>query len=271
MKKILPYLFLLTCLSCEKKTEWPIQGMDSSRLVVDGMITNEIKAHSIRLTRTVNALNLPPDAVSGAGVIISDADSSWFLMEQPGHAGVYTTKNSFSAKPGTRYTLLVTVDGVVYSAKTIMRPNTPLTLLRYVKNANDNLYRITWVANPYNAVHPAMYEILLDWSHVPGYAGLPPDSCKAHLYYFSLPTIDVSQVFAPEMEKIYFPKGTKIIERKYSLNEEHVEFIRAMITETCWKGGLFESAPADVPTNISNDALGFFAACHVISDSMTVK
>ncbi|HOV10658.1 MAG TPA: DUF4249 family protein [Bacteroidales bacterium] len=271
MKKTILYLLLLGLVSCEKQVDWPVQNDGTAYVVVDGILTNEAKAHPIRLTRSVSALNMPPEAVSGAGVIVSNADSSWFLTEQPGNPGVYCTPANFSAKVGVLYTLLVSIDGSVYTAKSRMVPNTPLILARYARSASENLFRITWVANAYNAAHPAMYELLLDWSQVPGYESLDPDNCRARLFYYSLPTIDVSQVFAPEMEKVLFPAGTKIIERKYSLNPEYVEFLRALISETNWKGGLFDSAPANVPTNLSSGATGFFAACHVITDSLIVQ
>lgn len=271
MKKIIFYLSLLVFISCEKQTEWPIQADETSRIVVEGMLTNEVRTHSIRLFRTVSELNMAPQAVSGAGVIISDADSSWFLPEQAGNPGCYVTKNNFSAKPGVFYTLLVTYEGIVYSAKTQSVPVTPFEMLRFSRNPGESLYHITWVANPYNAIQPAMYEILLDWSQLPEYSTQDSASCTARLYFYSLPTLDVSEVFAPEIERIRFPAGTKITERKYSLTREHVEFVRAMISETTWKGGFFDSAPANVPTNISNGALGFFAACNVIKNSIVVQ
>mgnify|MGYP001408540027 CR=1 FL=1 len=271
MKKFWLYIIVLMLTACEKQVDWPLQADDTSKVVIDGMITNEIKSHSVRLFRTVSHINMAPQAISGAAVIISDADSSWFLAEDIANPGVYRTKNNFFARPGQKYSLLVSADGTVYTAKTQMVPNTSFTSLHYAKNSGDHLYRITWVANAYNAAHPAMYEILLDWSHLPAYSSLDSASCTARLFYYSLPTIDVSQVFAPEMEKVNFPRGTKIIEKKYSLNSEYAEFIRALISETNWKGGLFDSAPANVPTNLSAGAIGFFAACNVIADTIVVQ
>jgi hypothetical protein len=184
---------------------------------------------------------------------------------------VYQLPGFFLPGPGVEYTLLISVDGKAYSAKAGMVPSGPFQRLRVQKNTASNLYRIVWVANPYNAQFPAMYEIELDWSAVPGYTTLPPESCQALLYYYTLPTIDVSEIFAPEMEQINFPAGTKIVERKYSLTMAHAEFVRAMISETTWKGGLFDSAPANVPTNLSEGALGFFAVCDVVIDSAIVQ
>ena len=272
MRKTIFYIFLLLLIACEKQVDWNIQKSDKTFVVVDGTITNEKKAHEIRLSKTVNELNALPEMISGATIILSNADSTWMLTEQIDNKGVYNTKNNFFAKPNFVYNLLISIDGNVYSAKSQLKPISPMTRLRYARNIYyPNLFNITWIANAYNANHPAMYEILLDWSDVAGYKYLDPALCKARLFYYSLPTIDVSQIFAPEMERILFPAGTKIIERKYSLNDDHAEFIRAMISETTWKGGYFDSAPANVPTNLSEGALGFFAVTQVIVDSLIVQ
>ncbi len=271
MKNTFLYLLLLLLTSCEKQIDRPINADNLNLIVVDGIITNEHKSHTIRITRSVTSLNALPQPVSGASVILSDPDQAIFLSEQTNHPGVYQTPADFFAKPNTEYSLLISVDGKPYSAKSHQVDNEPLKMLRYEFNSNKNLYRIVWVDNPYNAAHPAMYEISLDWSQVPGYTNLPPENCKAKLYYYTLPTLDVSQIFSPEMQQIFFPSGTRITERKYSLNPEYTEFIRALISETNWKGGLFDSAPANVPTNMSEGAVGFFAACNVISDSLIVQ
>ncbi|NTW34192.1 MAG: DUF4249 family protein [Bacteroidetes bacterium] len=125
--------------------------------------------------------------------------------------------------------------------------------------------------NAYAPVRYAMWEILLDWSNVRDFQNQNPDSCKARLLYYSLPTIDVSQVLPPEIEKISFPLGTTITQKRYSLTSEHAEFIRALLYETNWEGGLFDSAHSNLPTNISKGAVGFFAVCSVTSVSLIVN
>ena len=116
-----------------------------------------------------------------------------------------------------------------------------------------------------------MYEIQLDWSSAPGYEKEPPDSCRQKLYYYTLKTIDVSEVFAPGMEKIIFPPGTIITERRYSLTDEHAAFIRAMLLETTWQGGFFNTATANTPTNLSEGAVGYFGACGVLEEKEIAK
>jgi hypothetical protein len=90
------------------------------------------------------------------------------------------------------------------------------------------------------------------------------------MLFYTLPTLDVSEIFAPVMESISFPAGTIITERRYSLTPEHAEFLREMLLETSWTGGLFSVANSNVTTNLSEGAAGYFGACSVTSLSLTV-
>lgn len=267
-KKILYIFFFVLLISCEKRTDWPLKSENKNLIIVDGTITNGKKVHIIKLTFPVTRLNETPQPVTGAAVIISDEDSTYHLTEQPANSGIY--KRKFAGYAGRHYTLLINYNNNVYSAKTTMPAGINFQPLLYAKNKNNKLYHITYVANVYNAQNFAMWEILLDWSNVEGYQDQNPDSCKARLLYYTLPTIDVSQVFAPELEKISFPVGTVVNERRYSLTKEHAEYIRALLSETNWQGGLFDSAHGNLPTNLSKGAAGFFAACGVTALSITV-
>lgn len=265
-------LLVILFFSCEKSTDWTLQAPVDTYLVVDGTITNEKKQHRIRLSYTVEQLNEVPKMVSGASVIISNSDSAWILTESTEEEGVYLTQSNFSAIVGVEYTLQISIKDSVYTAKSISRAVSPLTFLQYdIASVTPKLFRITWVASAFNVLNPSLYEIFLDWSQVSGYENSPPESCKARLLYFSLQTIDVNQVFAPEMERILFPPGTKIIEKKYSLSYEHAAFYRALLSETNWKGGYFDCASANIPTNLSEGAIGFFGVCEVVSDSLQAE
>lgn len=272
MKKIILFVFVLfSILSCQKQTQWQLKEGDSDFIVVDGLLTDEAKSHIIKISRPVLNLNEPAAPVSKAVVTINDGDSTYFLNEQPINSGLYLTKSNFAAKSGKIYSLNIQTGGQTYTANASMVTGSYFKTLRYAKNNNDNLYKITWVANAYSPQKPAMYEILIDWSGVAGFETSSSDQCKAKLYYYALPTIDVTQIFAPELEKVNFPLGTIITEKKYSLTSEHASFFRALLLETSWKGGLFDSAPANLPSNLSKGAVGFFGVCSVNSVSIIVS
>jgi hypothetical protein len=268
---VLLVFVLISAVSCQKQTTWQLKEGNHDFIVIDGMLTDEAKAHIVKISKPVLNINESALPVSNAIVTITDGDSTYILIEQPLSSGVYKTKNNFAAVMGKIYTLNISTEGKIYKATAAMTASSYFKTLRYSKNSNDNLYRITWVANAYSPQKPAMYEILIDWSGVSGYESLDPESCKAKLYYYTLPTLDVTQIFAPELEKVSFPIGTIITETKYSISSEHASFVRALLLETNWKGGLFDSAPSNLPTNISNGAVGFFSVCSVVSISIVVS
>lgn len=260
------YLILLTSLviaACEKQVDWPLQDLSGEYIVVDGNITNETKIQEIRLLKPVNSPNDLPEAVSGADVLISTEDNVYSFEEDPTRPGYYQSEEIFAGKVGRTYSLIINYNNRIISAKANMVQATDFIFLRYIRQGNTKLFRILWVANPYNAKRPAMYEILLDWSTVEGYENADPNETKARLLYYTLPTLDVSQIFAPSMETVLFPPGTIITEKRYSLTMEHAEYIRALLSETNWQGSLFNSAAANLPTNLSSQGIGYFGACAV--------
>jgi hypothetical protein len=90
--------------------------------------------------------------------------------------------------------------------------------------------------------------------------------------HYYLNTIDVNQLYnIPETQEVCFPKGTRIIRKKYSLTPEYQEFLRTLLTETSWRGGLFDVESGNVMTNLSNGAVGYFSASTVVSDTITVR
>jgi hypothetical protein len=238
--------------------------------VVDATITDEVKTHRIKLSYPVSGLNQMPIPVTGAGVLISNEDSTWQLAENPINSGIYCTPGSFLSRLNKTYTLLISVYGKVYTAKTTMTRGSEFTELRYKRNEKNRLYFVDWVANAFSTEKAAMWELIIDWSGVPGYERLDSLENHARMLFYTLPTLDVSEVFAPMMESVYFPVGTIITERRYSLTPPHAEFIRGMLLETNWAGGLFTVAPANVGTNLSEGAFGYFGACAVTELSVIV-
>jgi hypothetical protein len=271
MKKVTLIIFIIIAtLGCVKKTNWPLSDQPLSLIVVDGTITDEMKSQTIRITLPIAELNASPLPVTGANVLISNEDSTWQLTENPVNSGLYQTDAAFLARLGKTYTLLIYLEDQIFSAKAYMIPGSVFQELQYVKNPDNDLFYIDWVANAFSSQDPAMWEIYLDWSKVPGYENADPSGCQARMLFYTLPTLDVSEIFAAEMEKISFPAGTIINERRYSITPEHAEFLREMLLETNWTGGLFSLANANVMTNLSDGATGYFGACSVTSLSITV-
>ena len=134
MRKLAFILYIIiSAAGCVKKTNWPMPGITAQYIVVDGIVTDERKPQSIRLTMPVSQLNEPPLPVSGADVLISDEDSTWLLYEDPADPGYYVTDSSFLAQLGKTYSLIIYLEDKIYSAKAYMVPGYLFNELQYVK------------------------------------------------------------------------------------------------------------------------------------------
>lgn len=260
---------VLLLLGCEKATETDYKNIPPDVIVVDGIITNEQKAQMVRLTHPVVNPNDTPLPVAGAVVMIYDADSVWNLSESPTNPGYYYSPVWFLPVVGRTYTLLINTDDKSLTAKAVMTKPFAFFKARYAKGNND-LYHILPASNPYNPNRAAMYKVNLDWSFLPSYREQNPEDCKAVVFYYTLPTLDVNEILAPTSETVWFPAGTHVVETRYSLSDEHAAFIRAMLLNTTWNGGLFDGDQASLPTNLNDGGVGFFGACGVATRTFFV-
>lgn len=135
--RLLPLLFLLSD-ACVERLEPPVVAAESL-LVVDGLLTNKLGTHSVKLFKTVDfddKLN-EPIPVTDATVRLLDNRGNTFLMSHRG-TGIYSIDN-FQGKVGHRYKLQFnTEDGKEYeSTLQELNPAGEITDLHYefVQNA----------------------------------------------------------------------------------------------------------------------------------------
>jgi hypothetical protein len=249
--------------ACEEKTDWPLQPGKLDFVVVDGIITDKMSNQTINISKPVSEINQPAQPISNATVLVSTDQKVYTFYESPEQKGKYVSDEAFSGINEKTYSLSITIGGSIYSAKAVLMPAQNTPFIGYEKNSGDENFHFSAIPFPYDPDRSAMYELLLDWSSVPGYENINPALCKAKVYYYVLKTLDVSEVFAPGMEKINFPAGTVFTQIRYSLTDQHAAFIRALLLETTWQGGFFNTATANVPTNLSAGGAGFFGACGI--------
>lgn len=264
LKQIKYLLVFLIFVSCEAERDWDLQSGSLPVIVVDGILTNEKKAHEIRLTHPVTEMNQTPEPVSGAVVTVFDRSKVYILHEDPVKPGLYKTIPEFRALYGKQYKLYIEFQDQEYTAKASMKPVTLLKPMNILPVGE--LFKIELQKSD----EPAMVEVYLDWSHLSGYEDKPADETHAKIVFYSLNSIDINEMFKPGKETVLFPGGTKILRKKYSLSDDHQKFLRTMLSETEWKGGVFDVLPGNVYTNMSEGAVGFFAVSTVVSDSTVV-
>ena len=258
-------LFIIFLGSCEERLDWDLESNRISVLVVDGMISNERKQHRIVLTKPVTDLNVKPETVSGGLVVIGDGDTVHVLTEDDQNPGVYLTDPTVRGEVGKVYYLYVKIGNEEFTSLDYMAPVEPLKPISYHKvQGYENLYEMDYKESR----DPSMMHVFFNWAYLvdPGERA----AAMAFVHYYSLKSIDVNDIFKPDHERVFFPAGTIILRKKYSLSRTHQEFIRSMMMETEWKGGVFDVMPANVISNISGRAVGFFSASSIVSDTTIV-
>ena len=259
-------------MGCGEEIQWDIPQQDYDVVVVDAILTNEFKYHSIFLSSSRSDANQLSEKITGAKVYVSDGINTLEFKEDSIQPGKYTGALPFAATVDRNYHLQVDYKSETYEADEYMIPVIPSNrLVVGLVDTSSFWYEIKWIAPEYSQTEQAMYEVEIDWSHLVN-ENIEDSISRAKIFHYSLNTLNVSYtIFPQDKEKVIFPKYSRIVERKYSLTDEYATFLRALLAETEWQGSLFEEARGNLPTNISNDGLGYFSVCSVLSDTIVVE
>jgi hypothetical protein len=127
MKKITSYILLLIGVlivdGCIESVEYANVTVDSN-LVVNAILTNEFKNHTVELSKTIpiDSTKLSPE--KNASVFITDNTGTIYNFQET-EDGIYTSLNSFSAEVNKKYTLTIeTNNGQKYTSTEEMLPGT---------------------------------------------------------------------------------------------------------------------------------------------------
>jgi len=248
---------------CEEQFDWPLNNKDSDLIVVEAVLTNENKNHRIKLTRPYTEQNQTAESVTGAFVaILTDTDTT-LTTENPPGSGLYYT-DSIQAVVEKPYLLIIQYAGKPFYAFAVQNPVEPLESLRTYE-VSEGIYTIDFRDS---GEDPNYVKYYLDWQSVGNCANIV--DCQAKQIYYDLKNIDVNKQFKPDQQRVDFPAGTTVIRRKYSVSPRYLEYLRGMLSETAWRGGLFDAFPANAATNLSDGAVGFFAVSTVVSDTTII-
>ena len=259
---ILPLILMVFLMSCEEKIDWPLDTNEPKVIVVEGVLTNERKAHEVKISRPMADINGTPLPVSGAFVAIFNGDTAVSLREvQPGR---YLTDSTVRAVFEKLYRLYILYQGKEYYGDSYMVKVGPLDSLSYHQVPGREFW---YEMNLEPTDSSSMVEYRLNWGHLPGFRNLPPEQTRAYIIYYTVKSIDVNKIFKPSKERVPFPVGTRVYRRKYSMNPSQEDFIRTLMAETEWRGGLFDVQPGNVRTNLSEGAVGYFSVSEVVADT----
>jgi len=273
---ILVLSLLITSLTnCTEKMDIELDN-DFERLVVEGLITDEEKIHTVELSKTTDFFN-PGEAerISGAQIILSDGFKVDTLTENPDKAGTYMTPADYKGVPGREYKININLPEPIrgetqYEASDIMPPKRTMDSINVA-------YRVSWESWEVQAYAPDppttdfyrfdIYkngELMTDTINEP----FVTDDVLFNGQYTNGIRVGFLQVENPqEVVEI----GDTITGKLSSISESYFTFMFDVIDETGFNNPLFDGPPANIRGNISNEGIGFFAATAVDYSTTTYE
>lgn len=263
IKKVISLLFIyLTLMACEEVVQRPLYIESSDLLVVEGIITNEKINHRISISFPYTSQNGSRSPVSGAVLKIKEENTEYLVTESPAGSGNYFTEE-MRAVFGKTYTLSIQYQGKEYVAQDSPVPVEPLQTLNYDK-INDQYHLVVSDAGQ----DPNFVDHSISWSNTP--SCISGTNCEGKIVFYDLKTLDVNEIYKPKQADFTFPLNSTIIRKKYSVSPAYRSFLRSVLSETEWRGGVFDVQRANATTNLSEGAIGFFAVSTVVSDTTLI-
>ena len=262
------YLIFLLSILVVSCTE-PIDiELDSSyiRLVVDGAITTDTMAHTIKLKTTSSYYyDQPAPVVTGAQVSISDGTLTFNLKEDS--AGVYRTDPTVFGVGGQTYTMNIRLANPIggytdYSAVSTLYPINPLDSVNLLFHPDWADFGI-WEVKCYVQEPPTIdfYRFLIIRNHVLLTDTLNEWFITDDKFFNGSYTNGATVAYLQQgsANEGLTPGDTVTVEVN-SIGKEYFNFLFEAQAELRGSNPLFSGPPANVKGNISNGAVGFFTA-----------
>ena len=131
-------IFACFLVSCIEEIEPVISSDTEDFLVVEAIITDELKQQEVLLSRAIGLMQVP-QRETRASVKVIDSDGIEFVFDET-EDGVYTSRVAFAALQGQSYTLQIsTIDGREYVSSDIATPkSSAVEDFKVLRLTNDN-------------------------------------------------------------------------------------------------------------------------------------
>lgn len=265
------YLLFFTLLSvtgCEEIMDLEFKGDDTRNIVVEGAITTDTMAHRVILSWTGDYFKKPEQiGVTGATVKITDGTNTYPLYEAGN--GVYQTAPDIFGETGKTYTLNISLpDGRTFSGNEKLEYCTDFDSIAQTDNYNHLGIPGT---NNYG------YDVI--------FYGLEPEPIgDQYMFFLYLNDSLVSDtlynvVFVTDEfvngryvrdlvthvigEEEFIGDSMKVTLEMQSISVAYYDYLTGLLLETVWRGSPWDGPPANIPSNINNNARGYFRASDV--------
>lgn len=243
-----------------------------TRLVVYGEITSDSLRHTVTLTSTADYFsNTPAPKISGATVELRAGDELYLLNPDPENPGQYKPDVAFRGKPGTSYHLQISnvdIDGngetEVYEAETTMPEAVAVDSIRVIPFQTPffNGHQVLLFAQDPSSRQFYNYKILRNGELLTDtlieFISQSDELFNGN-YLYALPVTFLNDDDPDEAVKT----GDFVTLEMSSIPEDYYYFISDARSEIFGSVPIFSGPPANVRSNISGDALGFFVAYSV--------
>lgn len=221
------------------------------QIVVEGMITNTPGPYQVQITKTVNfdASNSFP-AVSGATVRISDNGSIITDLLKETAPGIYTT-NTLQGIPGHTYQLNITVGAQTYSATSTMPQPVTLDSISFQHTTRVNRIDINTVPNYQDPLNIKNYYSFSQFvnSRKVKITSVFDDRLSDGKY------INV----ALRTDSSYINIGDTVLLKMNCIDKATYDYFYTF-AQVAGNNNFQSASPSNPVSNISNNALGYFAA-----------
>ena len=276
----------ISAAACSEETDLRSEGEHYDRLAVEAIITDRAdRPQQVILSKTIPYFeNASPSGVSGAIVTVSDGEDEVRFTEK--EKGVYEAPEGYHGEQGGDYHLRIALpDGDVYEAEATMpHHGFRLDAVDYAFAGNktmglDSLWTLAiWgedmkttdyyyvTAGVNGAFYPFEMAEVTDDIYFSGNVinGFP----IATLMQYS----QIKELYGDCAK--YLETGDVVTLEALTLSRDYFDYLMAvLLNETMAAIPLFSPQPANCPTNIKGGdgtAVGYFAACPVVSASVTV-
>lgn len=268
-KVILLSLISFFWVSCTEEIELDLNKGDNLKLVVDAWLDNSGRQQTISLSLSTDFYDVETaDEAEGAIVTVS-SDRKTYTFEEKS-AGQYYMNEGFDAQEGENFELRIEYNGEVYTATQSMNRVADLQAVDFVLfnefDEENNNYSI----NPDSLDE---WDIYATFQEPPGLGDfyyfsnyLKSDGPNINLYlgeYYEDDILDGAFIDSEYVTYGFYEIGDTIVTQMFSISEEVHDYLKAVDEQTDFRGFIFDTPPANVPTNISNDGKGFFVVSAV--------
>lgn len=266
---IIASLILFFVSSCTEIIEIETGSADT-RLVVYGEITNYTGVHRVRLSKTTDYFhNNPAPPVSGAKVTITDGVSVYTLNESNTFPGLYETPRFFHGIRGVTYFLKVenldiNGDGEneIYEATTYLPYLNPMDSIRlkyssYPFFSGWELQLYTW--DPAETRDYYSFKVYKNGKLLTN--SINEYIVRSDEFFNGKYTNGITAQFLSDaVPKEKALPGDTIVFEINAITKDFFNFVQQVQSEIFTSTPLYSGPPANIVSNISNGALGFFHA-----------